>query len=404
MNAKYSPDVSVFIRPDRPTFVMQRMLADWLPTPDWLLFMGVSLVIMASLLTNYLPLTRQIESRPGPIDLVSQQWHLDQIRAREAWAITAGSSDVIVAVVDTGVDYTHPDLAPNIWTNPAEIPNDGLDNDHNHYPDDDYGWDFIDNDGYPMPGEADGAEHGTMVAGIIGAMHHNGGVDGVNAKVQIMPVRVRTGQKGLDSFRPCSEGQYAYFLAHGIRYAADNKARVVNLSLSSSPVSQSLGRCVQDAVWYAFAQGVVIVAAAGNNNESVVSFPASMTPVIAVGALDERGQRMFINRNEGSNYGRALDVVAPGVDIWTTALHNRYKPQRGTSLAAAQVAGLAALLFAVDPSLSATQVKSYIETYARPVAGYDYIAGWNEETGRGCIDVYGALWAASPEGRSGQVR
>ena len=350
---------------------------------------------MATVGANFLPLKKQIESTSLPKDLIAKQWYLDQIHARQAWSITAGRRDIIVAVVDTGVDYAHNDLAPNIWTNTDEIPNDGTDNDHNNYPDDYYGWDFMDNDGYPMPGQVDGAEHGTMDAGIIGAVHNNGGIDGVSGKIQIMPVRVRAGKGGIDSFLPCTEGQYAYYLAHGIEYAADNGAQVINLSLSSSLASQWLDHCVQDAIWHAFNKGVVIVAASGNNNKNSVSFPASMIPVIAVGATDEQDQRIFINSNTGSNYGDALDVVAPGVGIWTTTLNNQYKRYRGTSLAAPQVAGLAALLFSIEPPLRAHQVRAYIETYAQKVDGYHYTNGWNEETGWGRIDVYSALYAAS---------
>jgi subtilisin family serine protease len=209
MGQKHCSDVSVFIRPNNSAFIIRRKLADWLPTPDWFLFIMLSFIMIATIIGNLLLLDQQIESNHLPQDFVSKQWYLDRIRARQAWSITPGSQDVVVAVVDTGVDYAHHDLAPNIWTNTDEIPDDGKDNDHNNYPDDYYGWDFIDNDGYPMPGKIDGAEHGTMVAGIIGAAHQNGGINGVSGKVQIMPVRVRAGKVGIDSFLPYTEGQYA---------------------------------------------------------------------------------------------------------------------------------------------------------------------------------------------------
>jgi subtilisin family serine protease len=300
-----------------------------------------------------------------------------------------------VAVVDTGVDYTHSDLSPNIWINSDEIPDDGIDNDNNNYIDDYYGWDFVDNDGYPMPSAVNGAQHGTMMAGIIGAAHNNTGIDGINEKVQIMPIRARAGSEGIDSFLPCNEGQYPYNLALGIKYAADNGANVINLSLSTSMASQWLGYCVQEAVWYADKKGVVIVAASGNRNENSVAFPASMKQVIAVGAIDEQDRRLSIGTHEGSNYGKALDVVAPGIDIWTTTINNQYKKCGGTSLATAQVSGLAALLFAMEPPLSADQVRSYIEANAQKIDGYQYTEGWNEETGWGCIDIYRTLSAAS---------
>jgi len=392
---RYQSDVWVFKEPDR-TALITRRLTDWLPSLDWLIFMGVVMIIMTPFIANYHPVFEsQVESISLQKDYSSQQWYLDQIRAQQAWSMTTGSKDVIVAVVDTGVDYTHHDLSPNIWVNPAEIPNDGLDNDHNNYVDDYFGWDFIDGDGYPMPGEENEAEHGTMVAGIIGAVHNDFGINGVAGDVQIMPIRVRAGNDGIDSFFPCSKGQYPYYLAQGIRYAVDNGARVINLSLSSSVASQWLGTCVQDAIRYAVDKGVVIVAASGNRNENVVLFPASMTPVIAVGATDKQDRRLFINNSEGSNYGAALDVVAPGVDIWTTTTNNQYKPYRGTSLAASQVSGLVALLFSLDSSLSANQVRGYIEIYTQKVEGYNGTGGWNEKTGWGRIDVYRTLDAAS---------
>ena len=395
MRPKHRPGTSGSRRHGKLTFIIRRKLADWLPYLDWILFVLLWLAIILPFLTYFLPREKRVALPRLPEDAISQQWYLDQIQARPAWSITLGSKDVIVAVIDTGVDYTHHDLAPNIWVNTAEIPNDGVDNDHNHYIDDYFGWDFIDNDGDPMPGEAKGAEHGTMVAGIIGAVHDNGGIEGVSGNVRLMTIRVRTGTVELDSFLPCSQGQYGYYLAQGIRYAADNGAKVINLSLTSSLASQQLGHCVQDAVWYAFCKDVVMVAAAGNNNENIVSFPASMIPVIAVGATNKQDQRLSINGNEGSNYGAALDVVAPGVDIWTTTINNQYKRSDGTSLAAPQVAGLAALLLSIEPHLSVTQVKDYIEMYTQKIEGYQYVRGWNEETGWGRIDVYRVLYAAS---------
>jgi subtilisin family serine protease len=395
MKQKHRPNILTFKRSDDLVYIIRRKAAVWLPTPDWLLFIVVCFVIVAPFSINYFPLEKHIESPPLQKDLISKQWHLDQIRARQAWSITPGRRDVTVAVIDSGIDYTHHDLAPNMWHNPAEIPNDGLDNNHNGYTDDDYGWDFIDNDGYPMAGQGPRAKHGTLVAGIIGAVHDSNGIDGVSGQVQIIPVRVRAGEAELDSFLPCNKGKPGYYLAQGIRYAVDNGAKVINLSLTASLASQQLGTCVQEAIWYAFDRGAVIVAASGNNNENAVSFPASMPPVIAVGAIDKQNQRLSIDFDEGSNYGKALDVVAPGVNIWTTTINNQYEQCNGTSFAAAQVAGLAALLFSMDPPFSAAQVRHYIETYTQKVEGYEYTDGWNKETGWGCIDVYGALQAAS---------
>ena len=394
MKQKHRLNTLTFKSSDDLVFIIHRKVTDWLPTPDWLLLIVVCFIIVTPFGISYFLFAEHPESFPLRKDLISQQWHLDQIRARQAWSITPGRSDVIVAVIDSGIDYTHPDLAPNIWHNPAEIPNDGLDNDQNGYVDDIYGWDFIENDGYPMPGQGPRARHGTQVAGIIGAVHGNGGIDGVSGQLQMIPIRVRAGEAEFDTVFPCNKGNPAYYLAQGIRYGVDNGAKVINLSLTGSLASQQLGTCVHRAILYAQEKGAVIVAASGNNNENAVSFPALMRPVIAVGAVDKQDQRISIDIDEGSNFGQALDVVAPGVDIWTTTINNQYERSSGTSFAAAQVAGLAALLFSIEPSLSADQIRYFIERNAQKIEGYEQTGGWNEEIGWGRIDVYDTLQAA----------
>jgi subtilisin family serine protease len=220
------------------------------------------------------------------------------IDAPEAWDITAGSSDVVVAVIDSGVDYNHPDLALALWTNPGEIPGDGLDNDGNGYPDDVMGWDFVDNDNDPM----DSHNHGTHVAGTIAAVGNNStGITGVCWIAKIMALRF------LDAFGVGTTDK----AISAIEYANDKGAHVINNSWGGTGYSQAL----EDAI---DASTAVVVCAAGNtgtNNDSTPFYPASFTSanIIAVAATDQSD-----NRASFSNYGvTSVDVGAPGTNIYS---------------------------------------------------------------------------------------
>ncbi|MGA9519887.1 MAG: S8 family peptidase [Myxococcaceae bacterium] len=207
-----------------------------------------------------------------PNDLSADDWGLDNtgqtvqssvgkadadIDAPEAWAIRSDASNVVVAVIDTGIDYTHPDLAANIWTNPGEIPGNGLDDDGNGYVDDVHGYDFADHDSDPM----DTHSHGTHVAGTIGAVGNNGqGVTGVAWKAKLMAVKVFGGGSG---------DAYASDIVNGILYAADMGAKVSNnswgVSSSDHVLPNLVGRPLREAIKYADDAGMLFVAAAGNN-------------------------------------------------------------------------------------------------------------------------------------------
>jgi hypothetical protein len=278
---------------------------------------------------------------PEAPNLGSNQWNLDQINAPEAWAKGYTGQGVVVAVVDSGVDYTHPDLANNIWVNTREIPGNGVDDDRNGFVDDVHGWDFVDQDNTPT----DLNGHGTHVAGTIAAENNNFGATGVAYNAQIMPVRVL----GADG----SGGSPN--IAAGIRYAADNGARVINLSLGGGFSSD-----IQSAVQYATQKGAVVVMAAGNESASQPSYPAEFATQygIAVGAVD-------INKKEASFSNRAgatpLDfVVAPGVNIYSTTPNNTYSYYSGTSMATPHVSGVAALILSANPNLTPAQVESLL--------------------------------------------
>ncbi|MEE9120552.1 MAG: S8 family serine peptidase, partial [Syntrophobacteria bacterium] len=225
------------------------------------------------------------------------------IDAPEAWDITTGSSSVMVAVIDSGVDYNHPDLAANIWTNPGEIAGNGIDDDGNGKIDDVRGWDFVDDDNDPI----DSDDHGTHVAGTIAAVGNNGtGITGVSWSAQIMPLRF------LDAF---GSGSVADAI-EAIDYAIDKGAKIINASYGSYTFSTA----ERDAIARARNGGILFVAAAGNdnwNNDSVTKhYPSSynLANIIAVAATDQSDSRASF-----SNYGvTSVDVAAPGTSIFST--------------------------------------------------------------------------------------
>ena len=336
---------------------------------------GVSTEISASVVyTLHFPLVvHAYEVRLDPDDpsyLAGQQWGLEQVRAPQAWFISTGHA-VTVAIVDTGADLTHPDLVGSLWVNVDEVAGNGLDDDGNGCVDDVHGCDFADGDGSPV----DGHGHGTHVAGIVGAETNNGiGVAGMGWGVRVMPVRV------LDDAG--SGGVWS--VSEGIRYAADNGARVINLSLGG----YSGGQGLQDAIRYAQGKGALVIAAAGNDNLSLPFYPAFYDGVVGVAATDNADQKAGF-----SNYGSFVDIAAPGVDIYSTMLRPvAYKEMSGTSMAAPMVSGLAALIWTRFPSVTASQVAAAIQNSAEDLGS----AGWDAYFGWGRIHAADALRSAPP--------
>ena len=285
----------------------------------------------------------------------SEQWALQNtgqtggasgsdINAVSAWGMSTGSDSIVVAVIDTGVDYTHPDLAQNIWTNPGEIPNNGIDDDGNGYVDDVHGYDFINNDNDPM----DDNGHGTHCAGVIGAVGNNGiGISGVNQKVKIMPLKF---------LRKDGNGDTAASL-NAIAYARKMGANVISCSWGGTARSQALADAIS-------ATNKLIVCAAGNsgvNTDTIPQYPSGFDnpQIISVAASDASdGIPSY------SNYGpTSVDVAAPGdwiLSTYPTALGYQYIKMKGTSMATPHVSGLAALLLSVNPGLSPDQLKQLI--------------------------------------------
>ena len=318
----------------------------------------------------------------------NQQWSLDHTRdfdidAPEAWDIKNGDSNVIIAIVDSGVDYNHSDLADNIWINEAEDINgngrfdnwpywkkidgvygdiDYIDNDGNGFIDDVIGWNFYDENNDPM----DLIDHGTHCAGIAGAVSNNSlGVAGVCWNCKLMTVRI-----GGPSI-------YEDDAANGIVYATDNGADIISMSWGGM-MSSSL---IQDAINYSYNNGVCLIAAAGNEGLEITLFPALLDKVMAVAATDASG-----NKCEWSNYGNLTDVAAPGDNIFSTISFNKYCYYSGTSMSTPHVSGLAALLLSKDPLLTFTQIRKMINQSADrlPPSEKNYV-------GAGKINAYEAL-------------
>jgi subtilisin family serine protease len=269
----------------------------------------------------------------------SFQWDKWVMYADLIWDVTLGSSDIIVAVCDEGVDYLHPDLRDNFYSSLL-------------------GYDFVDMDPDPYPDSA-GETHGTHVAGIIGAVINNGiGVAGW-AQVRLLSVRVLSEQgSGSD-----------YDVAEGIRWSADNGARIINLSLGGYEVSTVLASAVE----YAWNQGVLLFAATGNDGISNIYYPAKLNDCIAVGALAQDNKIAFF-----SNYGNKQELVCPGVSILSTVNDSSYDIYQGTSMACPQASGIAALILSLYPNLSNQRLRAILDvgTIDLGTSGKDNLYGY----------------------------
>jgi subtilisin family serine protease/subtilisin-like proprotein convertase family protein len=250
------------------------------------------------------------------------------IDAPEAWAVHSGSGNVVVAVIDTGVNYNHADLKANSWTNPFEIAGNGIDDDGNGYADDIKGYDFVNNDANPI----DDNGHGTHVSGTIGATGNNGtGVVGVDQNVKIM------GLKFLDA----GGGGTTENAIRAVQYATDMRNRGVNVVLTSNSWGGgAFSQALYDAIDASGDAGMLFVAAAGNNGGSSASYPAlyNLDNIISVAATDRNDQLASF-----SNRGTGVDIAAPGVAVYST-YNNTYKSLDGTSMATPHVSGAAALV------------------------------------------------------------
>jgi subtilisin len=275
-------------------------------------------------------------------DLGGNNWGADLVKAPEVWAQGYTGKGVVVAVIDTGVDYNHEDLKNNIWTNTKEIAGNGIDDDGNGYIDDNYGWNFADKNNNTL----DNNGHGTHVSGTIAGENNNYGVTGIAYDAKIMPVKVLN-ESGSGSYSSISKG---------IRYAVDNGANVINLSLGGT----SSNRTLESAINYASSKGVIVVMAAGNDGESSPDYPARYASKagIAVGAVDKNNNMADFSNRSGTN--QISYVTAPGVKVYSSVPNNQYATYSGTSMATPHVAGVVALMLSANPSLTDAQVRQIV--------------------------------------------
>jgi len=279
----------------------------------------------------------------GIPDLGGNNWGADLIKAPEVWTKGYTGQGIVVAVLDSGVDYNHADLSSNIWTNTREIPDNGIDDDFNGYVDDFYGWNFVSNNNNTL----DVYGHGTHVAGTIAAANNDFGVTGIAYNAKIMPVKVL----GDDN-----KGTYSGF-SQGIYYAVNNGAKVINLSLNGTVPDSGLEAAIQ----YAASMGVIVVMAVGNSAGLTPLYPAYYATNwgLAVGAVDSNKNLADFSNRAGSDFNMAY-VTAPGVSVYSTLPNQTYGFYNGTSMAAPHVAGVAALILSANPSLTGSQVREIV--------------------------------------------
>jgi cysteine-rich repeat protein len=301
------------------------------------------------------------------------------IGALAAWSVETGDGSAIIAVLDSGVNLTEPDLAGRIWQNAAEVPANGIDDDGNGYVDDTVGWDFVGDDADPD----DDNGHGSSVAGLAAAAGDNGlGFAGVCWDCRVMAL------KDLDA----NAFGYVSDWAEALVYAADQGAHVANLS----SVAEEPSEVLEDAVAYAVGVGMSVVAAAGNVDAEVALYPAAIADVLAVGASDGSDQRVTtsVGGSWGSSWGVHLDLLAPGVSMYGLDREDGvYGAARsGTSMSAPLVSGTLALLRTIDPLAPREALEAALLLGAADqVGGPDDLVGWDPHHGAGRLDVSAAV-------------
>ncbi|HNW19764.1 MAG TPA: S8 family peptidase [bacterium] len=336
----------------------------------------------------------------------SNQWYLQKIKAQIAWEERRESPDIVIAIIDSGVQINHPDLKDNIWRNSREIPNNHKDDDGNGFIDDVNGWDFVNNSADPNPKFAanfteDGVFHGTIVAGVAAAAGNNAaGVAGVTWRAQIMPLKALDDQGVGSTFR----------IIQAIDYAINNGADIINLSFVGYGYSQSLAEAIERA----YRAGVIVVAAAGNEEsggyghslDKLPMYPAchdgDKNMVIGVASTDALDQKTNF-----SSYGsRCVDIAAPGVSIYSTVV---YAPNQqidgqpldkyydgywsGTSVSVPMVSGALALIMQQNPSLKRDELIKVLLNNADDITrlNMNYLG----QLGRGRLNVASAINDAS---------
>jgi subtilisin family serine protease len=345
----------------------------------------------------------------------SRQWYLEKIRAPLAWDKVRETPDIVIAVIDSGVEVKHPDLYPNIWQNAGEIPGNGIDDDGNGFIDDYNGWDFVNNVPDPSPKFEEGfteagISHGTIVAGIIAAVGNNGsGITGVTWKAKIMPLKV------LDDRGEGSTNE----VIRAIDYAINNKADIINFSF----VGLDYSRGLYEAIKRAHDAGIVMVAAAGNEQAQGEGYNLDETPMYP--ACDDGEDNMIIGvaatdsvdqKAEFSSYGlRCVDIAAPGVSFYSTAVFaptekigDRYFDQYfggywyGTSMATPVVAGVLALLEQANPAAKIKEIKEILLATADDINRLN--PNYAGKLGSGRVNAFSAVVLAQRQLAEGKIK
>ncbi|MBN1349616.1 S8 family serine peptidase [candidate division KSB1 bacterium] len=324
-------------------------------------------------------------------NLAAVQWALDAIDAPDGWDYGTGSANVIIGIVDTGIDWDHPDLAAKIWINQNEIPGNGIDDDGNSFVDDVHGWDFVSvNSSEVATGEDPGPRdnnpmdftgHGTHVSGIAGATTNNSyGIAGVAWICMLMAVRA--GYKDAEGNGTFTTSD----IAAAIYYAADNGANIINMSFGATIIG-TLSEddpglsAFKDAIDYAYAKDVILIAAAGNDAmKNVTVVPAFFSKVIGVAATDKNNDKATFS-NFGSDW---IDVAAPGVNIKSTFFNDVFAYMSGTSMSTPLVSGLAALILSKNPDFSNEDIAMVITNEVTAPASEYFV-------GKGIINAEKAL-------------
>ncbi len=325
--------------------------------------------------------------------LITDQWALNKIQAFDAWNITQGSDSVLLGIIDTGIDYKHPDLKNKIFYNPGEMGFDkngkdkrfnGIDDDNNGFIDDYMGWDFTNRVGFPFDSTAgdylnwdndpaDEQGHGTAIAGIAAAETNNiSGIAGTAPKIKILNIR---------AFDPNGVGDEDD-VASSILYAVKMGAKVINMSFGDVSFSYVL----KDVIQYAYSKNIVLVASSGNSGDDLPHYPSGYSEVISVGNSTEDD-----NVASSSSYGSTLDLVAPGTLILSTSKDGGYSVVSGTSASAPFVSSAAALILSLG-NYTNEEVKQVLKSTSDDIEQ----PGWDIKSGAGRLNLYRALNVLAP--------
>lgn len=326
------------------------------------------------------------------------QYYLSLIKAYDAWDITKGDESIVIGIVDSGGDLDHPDLASQLFVNTGD-PIDGVDNDNDGYMDNNKGWDFSGADTLLISqpdflGDNDASitkggnfSHGTWAAGCASAATDNGtGISGVGFKTKLLFT------KHYADNQPTTARSYSSNLYNGILYAATHGAKIINCSWGGSNAST----VYQDIITYVTLDlGCLVIASAGNDGTTDMLYPASYDYVLSVAASDSNDKVATF-----SNYGKTVDITAPGVNTFTTGFNNLYQSESGTSFSAPIVSGAAALVWSANPTYTPLQVAEQLRISADPIVYTKSSTLYRNKLGRGRLDIKNALTIESPSIRA----